>query len=147
MLSIEVFKEQAMKDWYLIPPLMERTIRIKFSGEVSRDISCMNENGDIWKEISTAFFKHYEATEFDNDGWLICNPKSRELEYYQADESGTVSGRNHSKSFYSSGDFVIRNADDIFDQWVISKKLFEEMCFIPKFNFSEFKKVIARIKK
>lgn len=129
-----------MKDWYSIPPLMEKTIKIRLSGEVPRDIFCMNENGDIWKETSTAFFKHYEAKEFDNDGWLICTAKSRDLEYYQAEESGTVSGRNYLKVFYCSGDFVIRNADDIFDQWVISEKLFEEMYFISRFNFSEFKR-------
>ena len=40
-------------------------------------VICLGESNDIWQQMPDNLLEKYNVTGIDEDGWMICNPKTR----------------------------------------------------------------------
>jgi hypothetical protein len=100
-------------DKSIIPKLLIRTLE-GLENMKCPAVVCLGEAGDIWQQEAAKLFKKYNVTNFDADGWLICEPKpENEVDAFEVpDDLFGAAGKDYTKPYpddraYNLGDFCI----------------------------------------
>ena len=93
---------------------------------------CIGAAGDAWQQTPKALLKKYDVIDIDNDGLMHCTPKpDNEVQFQECTQDQYVTGHwgetvegTPNQQWCKTGDFILRNPDDITDVWVVQRKLF-----------------------
>lgn len=133
-------KTKGLRAKPMVNLMVDRTVMSKFlidTLEAREPVSpnamfCIGEAGDAWQQTPKALLKKYDVRDVDNDGWMVCEPKpDNEVEFYQSDIARQITGQwgetingKPNQQRAKAGDYVLRNPNDVTDQWVVDQKLF-----------------------
>jgi len=102
-------------------------------------VVCEGVDGDFWQQQPDKLLQKYDVVGFDEDGWMICQPKpENEVECYLTRLEGepfsiiglwgerhTVGGQVVELQFGEPGDAICRNLKDPKDVWIVARRLFD----------------------
>lgn len=135
-------KTKGLRAKPIVNLLVDRTVLNKFLVDtlearepVSADaIMCIGECNDAWQQTGTALLKKYTVESIDPEGWMVCMPRpENSVEFFEVTEDigccyivgrwgQTIDGIEMLQRAVP-GDFIVRNRQDISDQWVVNKKI------------------------
>lgn len=94
---------------------------------------CLGDSGEPWQQSATALFKKYDPIDWDENGWIVMQPKPEYFrEAYQVlDQDFSIHalwGEETPEGIIQSGcagDYIVRDPNNHEDVWIVKQKTFE----------------------
>ena len=139
-------KTKNIKAKPLISIMVDRSVLSKFLVDTLEGkeplgdgaIICIGDSNDVWQQMPKKLLQKYNVIEIDNDGWMVCKPKSdnsvncweftEDMPSYEKEfHVKTLWGEEIEGNFYQKGekgDYICRSREDINDVWIVKRKIF-----------------------